>query len=379
MKKITSFLFLFLLINFCWSQNNKVSIIYGVNLAPNCHSPEGDKIFDYISFVKTETEIQKSQNEFYHLEQNYLAGIKYGLDNVELYQNYFNQFRLKGESFLFVGKKDKKQPYLELKKDTLFFFMEQLIVQKSLYKDKIITTDQIFEYDEWGDEFYLEKVEFRNIYEMAFSIRFSEEWAINFSGNFSKTIQAYQLAYPHLDETDKQHGIMLPVVLVDNTLKNENLFKTVEYDVVFSSSNTEQVEEYIQKGYFHNIYPNDKKKLLKPIMVGILSGSMDMYYPDKYDEKGNPIKVKQDSSKVNLTSFKESIIIEDEWGEPIEAEVVYQYSSEDIIGFRFLEDWYVDEKANSFKKKVKYYAPMIYVRNEMGEVMGSKILFWIKN
>jgi hypothetical protein len=65
-------------------------------------------------------------------------------------------------------------------------------------------------------------------------------------------------------------------------------------------------------------------------------------------------------------------------GNEIYFEISDPYTTNDVVGFRFLEEWYLDEKTNTFAKSVKYYAPIFRIMKD-GIILDKAPLFWIKS
>jgi gliding motility associated protien GldN len=51
--------------------------------------------------------------------------------------------------------------------------------------------------------------------------------------------------------------------------------------------------------------------------------------------------------------------------------------SQDIIEYRLKEDWYFDKEASSLKVRIIGIAPVIYNKDQEGNITGKKVLFWI--
>jgi len=56
---------------------------------------------------------------------------------------------------------------------------------------------------------------------------------------------------------------------------------------------------------------------------------------------------------------------------------IFWYTSEDIIQYRLKEDWFIDKERSVLDVRILGIAPVIYDKDEFGNVSDSKELFWL--
>jgi hypothetical protein len=370
-----------------YAQNKEIKIQYGLELVPNHPKNEHYTISDEVTLQKSESELLKNQDEFITLEKFYLNGINYTFEHLDECSAMLANFNFDNPTFINPKSKEKNVPYLTKSGDTtkvnVFSYAKPF-----LYQNKHCDWVDGYTYDEYGEGYESKIFEVQELNKIISSIKFNETWRINEKGSFTKKIMAYSLGVPALDRYKVFRGITnLAYVLNNNTINANNLFKSFEYDVIFSIRQSDEESTYLydeqinSPSYYHFIYPESRKEIITPLVKQISSGEIDIYYMDKLDKKGNPVKVKDEAEKMGLCSIRETIYMEDEYGDPTVATVVVEeYMASYVVGFRFVEDWYLDEVNNSFYKKVKYYAPLIFIQNDDGyDKEKTKALFWIKS
>jgi hypothetical protein len=367
----------------------QVKIEYGVNISNNL--PEelnNSKLHGNIFLHHEKSELLKSKSDLVRLESFYLSSLNYTLNN--------SKKLLQEEELFFAGEYDFVNPikgYEFVKRgDTLFERSYPILVSDKIYVQN--TVPSINEYgdqniDADGNFLYYSEPSLLNIYDRLAQISFNETWNIDNKGKFSKTLHYYSLAHPL-----EREGMILGFAKLPNVLNNSpqkfnpnTLFKSVQYDVFFQyiESESEAIDLIMFPTYYHHLYPLEKLHFLKPLFEGVKSGAIDIYSNNKFDEKGHPIKITD--NKLEYISFKEDIpVIDEETGDfaidndgnLISRELIIPYTTNDVVGFRFLEEWYLDEKTNTFSKVVKYYAPIFRIMRD-GILVGKTPLFWIKN
>ena len=185
-------------------------------------------------------------------------------------------------------------------------------------------------------------------------IYFSERW--NVDSLFRIEVDLIQINFSDYS--------LSPATAVINK-KQGIIFKNIKSGVVFGDG----------------MLVNDKKKLIESIETSLRLYKPKIYlYSDGKDFVDISYFVYSDDLYLTQGGYLNNIktkINTDTGGVTLKGgSGLIDYS--DLIGFKFIEDWYLDTSSNSFHKEVKYYAPMVYETVE-GVITGTKPLFWIKN
>lgn len=387
---ITLLAFSFFTIN----AQNEVYIQYGLELSPNHPEPEKYDIADEIILNRESTDLNKSQDDFYRLEKVYLNGLANSIKSISKYNDLFDLFSFEEIEFKV---KENILPYLKVSGDTVFN------LQLGSYANWLIANQHVFvktveTFDSEGDPIFdaitgdpvLEEVaEKFNLRDVICEIDFKESWEILKDGTFHKSLKMYSPAVPFYQDEKYLGNIELPWV-INGEKKSKQLFKSVEYDVMIGARpEMEAKRELAYETLFYPnswffLYPESRKRILNPMINSVISGEIPIY---SFSEKGLPAEINNDSIKSDLFFESEFVETIDEDGDivydsktdnPLLVEVKIFYTSKDVVGFRFIEDWFLDEKSSSFVKDVRFYAPLVYERDENGNISGIKPLFWIK-
>jgi hypothetical protein len=375
----------------------QVKIEYGVNISNNFPDELKSQyqlhgtiypLQGTISLQHEKSELLKSKSELHRLEKFYLSSLNYTLTkpkNLLLEEEHFFD-----DDYDFVS--PKKEYEFTKRGDTLFERGYPILVNDKIYAENdVLSVNEYgdFSVDTDGNEIYTTESYLLNIYDRIMQVKFNETWNIDNKGKFSKTLHYYALVHPF-----ERDGMVLGLNKLPNALNNplpkvnpKSLFQTFEYDVLFKEIENESVAQELITfpSYYHYLYPLDKLNFLKPLFEGVRAGMIDIYSIDKFDDKGNPIKIIE--NKLNYLITREMIpeiemetgdLSIDSDGNEIYVEISSPYTTFDVVGFRFLEDWYLDEKTNTFAKSVKYYAPIFRIMRD-GILVGKTPLFWIKN
>ena len=369
---------------------SQVKIEYGVNISN--HFPEelkGQQILQgSIKLQHENSEFLRSKSELHRLEKFYVSSLNYTLGKTKNL--------LAAEELFFNGDYDFETPKREYefikKGDTLFRDGYPILVNDKIYMETEVP--HINEYgdvavDVDGNEVYLLKPYLLNIYDRITQLKFNETWSIDSKGKFLKTLHYYAIVHPF-----ERDGMLLGLTSLPNALNNplpkvnaKSLFQTFEYDVFFKDIENENdaLELLISPSYYHYIYPLEKSNFLKPLFEGVRTGTIDIYSLDKFDLNGNPLKIVDNKSDFLTTKqlipeidYETGDLVIDQDGNEVYREISDPYTTYDVVGFRFLEEWYLDEKTNTFAKTVKYYAPVFRIVR-YGVLVGKSPLFWIKN
>ena len=278
-------------------------------------------------------------------------------------------------------------------------FNEQLskskIEESNLYFDQIsIWDEETWEelYDENGDLVYeidTNTIDYRNIHK----IEFIEDWYFDtLTLSIKKDVKGAipQALINHYDHSEKKRLYL-------------HKFKGKGFEKSISNVNIKNISV---KLYKTNLQKEEKDYLIKnekdPLnLFGQDSSTTEKIYTNYFNKcKTNldfygflnyafdELKLINDSLYNGYNSIIESIPVFDEetWeelydenGNAIYDETITPYSSKNIIGTHFFEDWHYDYSNNVFTKTVNYSAPVVCFYNpDEGEIVGIKQLLFSK-
>jgi hypothetical protein len=385
---------LILLINKNIKMNKLILITFTVIFIKNSilHAQNNEHKISYEISIKAENE--KNENsifinnlDFVKLEKFYLKNLDYSLKNIPKYDEIIKEYRFETLSFELLD----DYPFIKKSGDTIFYKWYQNNYNTSLLNGKFyslisqlsIDVETGFEmYDPNGNLIYEEIVILDDIHQVANKIHFNEKWSLNNEGKFLKKIDAFKFSG---DDYSQELFLIAPEVLINNEKTSELVFmKNISYEVLFDKNPMEENSDF---PYLNYLSFDGKKNLINPIISNVVQKKTEIYSPYKFDEEGN-FKVIPHDKYMECLSQTFQIDLFEEWGEfmldyngEIKREDVTDfYHNKDIVGFHFVEDWYLDLKTNSFVKKVMYFGPIVKVIDKYsGEPMGNKLLFLIKN
>lgn len=129
------------------------------------------------------------------------------------------------------------------------------------------------------------------------------------------------------------------------------------------------------------IEPSDRIEMIMDIVEGVKSGQLTIYHYNFIDfdiSKAKKASVDEFFAAQRLvdTVYVENLVD----GTLEEMEVVEDLLLEDVVGFQFFEDWFVDADNFSMYKRVNGMVMLALAMDEMGEVKGIKpfVPFYIK-
>ena len=229
--------------------------------------------------------------------------------------------------------------------------------------------DSIYTESLTDDELELVEIELVEKLEEAIAgVGFIEEWEYDKDkGQLNKDIKYLSLLNVKRDSWDGsvrglQFLFTFPVgkfskrfVSADGLIKKE-----VEYDVLFNRDFWVGEEGQVVFGMARTpfadgfIEASDRYAMLLDMIQGVKTGALSIY-------NYNPIDFRSDrlSKAVNADFFKAAVVQDTvymenlETGELEEEVVSYELTMEDVVGFRFYEDWYIDPDHFGMYKRVK--------------------------
>lgn len=226
-----------------------------------------------------------------------------------------------------------------------------------------------------------------NLYENILALRFVELWDYDaLRGRFKKDVQYLGLDEAAFVEDYMYRGLrplfMFKTYPSKRGLKDPTMLlgENVMNDVLFDRHMTE--DGYCELANistsFNYIEPTEKYKLLMGLLEGVRNGNHEVYETNAmlFDRKAVPM-----TKEAYFNSFKvqETILTEDfDTGELIESQIEYTVEMSDIIGLKFIEDWYFDANKFVFYKKVKYVGLLETAYSDDGSVIGTNCRGFLK-
>lgn len=227
----------------------------------------------------------------------------------------------------------------------------------------------------------------RGLYEFMSSLRFIETWNYDYlRGRFKKNVKYLGLMEAKFDETGEYKGSAPFLMFETNPSKRgisdsklllkENVMTDVLIDRNACDDGTAELTKTAVA--YNYIEPTQKYELLLALFEGVRNGNNSVCKMEDmvFDRKETAITK---DAFFAMYSEKETIYTEDiETGELYEEQIDYTVTLDEIIGFKFVEDWYFDTTRFIFFKKVKYVGLLEYAYDEMGTMIGSKCRGFIK-
>ncbi len=129
------------------------------------------------------------------------------------------------------------------------------------------------------------------------------------------------------------------------------------------------------------IEPSDRITMIMNIIEGVNSGQLSIYHHNFIDFDPATAKKASVEEFFEAQSVSETVYYEDlETGEMVEEVVTNDLVLEEVIGFQFFEDWFIDSDNFSMYKRVNGMVMLKLALDETGEVRGVKAFtpFYIK-
>jgi hypothetical protein len=248
--------------------------------------------------------------------------------------------------------------------------------------------DTIFVEDiETGDftETAVENIE--NLYQYMVALRFIELWDYDVTrGRFKKNVEYLGLDEAAMTEEGdfkglrpmfmfktypSKRGLKDPIMMLGKNIMNDVLFdRYATGDGYCGLQNISNSYNYIE--------PNEKYKLLMDLLEGVRNGNHPVYESSEmlFDRKEKPM-----TKAAYFKSFElsDKVFTEDiETGDLTEVTVNYNVELSDIIGLKFVEDWYFDPNKFVFCKRVKYIGLLENAFSEDGTLIGTECRGFLK-
>jgi hypothetical protein len=212
-------------------------------------------------------------------------------------------------------------------------------------------------------------------------------------GTFTKDVQMLSLREFKLDNnTGELRGISTPLIFKSTSgIDHTNLFKrNMKYDVFFdswnlclpeSNSGCEDLKNEMGAGMStrNNIQPLIKQELLAGMMHAVQAGDLIALDAWAYDEKEEKILSMEEVYNCMNQYDTTQILYPYPPYEGLDTVFVTYLGLDEIVGIRFIEDWYFEPTTFNFYKKVKAFGLLSAVySNYTGELMGYKTMFYLK-
>ncbi|MEQ9187651.1 MAG: hypothetical protein RLP15_07935 [Cryomorphaceae bacterium] len=253
--------------------------------------------------------------------------------------------------------------------------------------------DTVYTQDLATGEMYAETVELKSDFlENAVGLGFTELWS------YDKKKAAFhkEVKYLSLDESvfyeDTYRGLRAlfnfktakfnKKYLGSDGLVRKGMESTTLFDRDFRVDDECYVEGMAKSphaaGY---IEPSDRIEMIMDIVEGVKSGQLTIYHYNFIDfdiAKAEKASVAEffEAQRLVDTVYVENLID----GTLEEVEVVEDLLLEDVVGFQFFEDWFIDADNFSMYKRVNGMVMLTLALDEIGEVKGIKPFapFYIK-
>lgn len=225
------------------------------------------------------------------------------------------------------------------------------------------------------------------LYDHLCQLRFLEMWDYDYlRGRFNKEVKYLGLQKATFGEEGEFRGAVPFLTLATNVAKRglsdpKALLKAnVMTDVMVDRYACEDGISALARtsDAYNYIEPSQKYELILSLLEGVRNGNTpavamnDMVFSRQERRIGKEAFF--DLYRMVDTFYTENL----ETGELEPQVIAYSVTLEDIIGFKFVEDWYFDTTRFIFYKKVKYVGLLEYHRNEEGELLGTKCRAFIK-